>query len=81
MPASFTEEELATYHREGFFVVRQLFSRDEIAKLRQFAENLYMLSKNKVLYTEACRNKAKTSLSLDKMLEHYQDAIKKVHSL
>ena len=34
----FTDHELATYQRDGFFVVRGLFEQQEIAKLRQFAE-------------------------------------------
>ena len=34
----FTSDELATYQRDGFFVVRQLFAKDEIDKLLRFAK-------------------------------------------
>jgi ectoine hydroxylase-related dioxygenase (phytanoyl-CoA dioxygenase family) len=34
----FSNRELADYQRDGFFVVRQLFQRDEIDKLLQFAQ-------------------------------------------
>jgi ectoine hydroxylase len=34
----FTDDQLVTYQRDGFFVARELFARDEIDKLRRFAE-------------------------------------------
>src|SRR5262249_35679165 len=34
----FTEDQLSTYQRDGFFVTRDLFDRNEIDKLRRFAE-------------------------------------------
>ena len=34
----FTDDQLATYQRDGFFIARGLFARDEIDKLRRFAE-------------------------------------------
>src|SRR5262245_43153000 len=34
----FTEDQLSTYQRDGFFVARGLFALDEIEKLRRFAE-------------------------------------------
>lgn len=39
MPATrFSPSELSSYQRDGFFLVRSLFSHDEIEKLRKFAE-------------------------------------------
>jgi ectoine hydroxylase len=35
----FTPDQLACYHRDGFTIARALFSRDEIDKLRTFAEH------------------------------------------
>ncbi|MBW8884927.1 MAG: phytanoyl-CoA dioxygenase family protein, partial [Planctomycetia bacterium] len=34
----FTDDQLTIYQRDGFFLARGLFSRDEIDKLRHFAE-------------------------------------------
>jgi ectoine hydroxylase-related dioxygenase (phytanoyl-CoA dioxygenase family) len=34
----FTSDQLATYQRDGFFVARQLFAKDEIDKLLHFAK-------------------------------------------
>jgi len=34
----FTDDQLAIYNRDGFFIARGLFARDEIDKLRRFAE-------------------------------------------
>src|SRR4051794_27714924 len=38
-PDCFSDRELDAYQRDGFFVVRQLFSDAEIGKLRRFAES------------------------------------------
>ena len=34
----FSTEELAAYHRDGYFLCKKLFARDEIEKLRHEAE-------------------------------------------
>ena len=34
----FIDDQLTAYQRDGFFVARGLFARDEIDKLRHFAE-------------------------------------------
>jgi len=36
--STFTSEQLASYHREGYFLARGLFAADEISKLLEFAQ-------------------------------------------
>jgi hypothetical protein len=36
--STFTSEQLASYHREGYFLARGLFAADEITKLLEFAQ-------------------------------------------
>lgn len=39
MNPMFTFDELAAYHRDGFFIVRRLFDEEEIGKLLDYAKN------------------------------------------
>lgn len=75
--------ELVEHKKTGLLVSAEgdAFWKKRSINMQQLAKNLHTLGKNKVQYTQACRQSAENFFSLNKMLEQYQNVIKRIHSL